>query len=335
MRLLSYGEDGCLKITIFDDDAIPPYAILSHTWGADTDEVTFADLAKGDGNHEPNYKKMFRNKKKPSYKKMPGYKKIRFCGEQAQQDGLQYFWVDTCCIDKSHKAELFLAIQSVFRWYQNAMKCYVYLSDVSTKKGKASGSSTEIDWEHAFRSSGWFTRGWTFQELLTSSIVEFFSQEWKKLGGKMSLKSLINKTTSIPPEALEGTPLSQFSVNERLRWREGRTTKNKEDGAYSLLGIFGVDLAKVYGEGEAGALGRLKREIDISQRCLRDTRSTDPCDDKKRIEDTKGGLLADSYRWVLDNIAFQQWQQKSYSQPTAMGKGGPWQGQDDVALRPY
>ncbi|CAN9463327.1 unnamed protein product [Alternaria alternata] len=141
----------------------------------------------------------------------------------------------------------------------------------------------------------------------------------------MSLKSLIHKITSIPFGALEGTPLSQFSVNERLRWREGRTTKNEEDGAYSLLGIFGVDLAKVYGEGEAGALGRLLREIDISQICVRDIRSTDPCDDKKRIEDTKGGLLADSYRWVLDNTVFRQWQQKPNSRLLWV-KGDPGKG---------
>jgi hypothetical protein len=123
MRLLKYEEDGKLTITSFED-AIPPYAILSHTWGADTEEVTFADIAKGDGKH------------KYSYMKKPGYKKIRFCGVQAQQDGLQYFWVDTCCINKTDKAELSLAIQSMFCWYQNATKCYVYLSDVSTKRAK-------------------------------------------------------------------------------------------------------------------------------------------------------------------------------------------------------
>ncbi|RYN87201.1 Vegetative incompatibility protein [Alternaria tenuissima] len=307
MRLLKYEEDGRLGITSFDNNALPSYAILSHTWGLDSEEVTFADLAKGDSEHKP------------------GYTKIRFCGEQAQQDGLQYFWVDTCCIDKSDKAELSLAIQSMFHWYQNAAKCYVYLSDVSTKKRKAGGLSTEFTWEPAFRSSRWFTRGWTLQELLAPSIVEFFSQEWKKLGDKMSLKSLIHKITSIPLEALEGTPLSQFSVNERLQWREGRTTKNEEDGAYSLLGIFGVDLAKVYGEGEAGALGRLLREIDISQICVRDIRSTDPCHDKKRIEDTKGGLLADSYRWVLDNTVFRQWQQKPNSRLLWV-KGDPGKG---------
>ncbi|CAN9079591.1 unnamed protein product [Alternaria alternata] len=147
MRLLRYEDDGRLTITSFEDGAIPPYAILSHTWGEDAEEVTFADIAKGRSKHKPGYKKMFGNKK------TPGYEKIRFCGQQAQQDRLQYFWVDTCCIDKSDKAELSLAIQSMFRWYQNAAKCYVYLSDVSTKKRKAGGVSTESTWEPAFRSS--------------------------------------------------------------------------------------------------------------------------------------------------------------------------------------
>jgi hypothetical protein len=199
MRLLRYEEDGRLTITRFDDNAIPRYAILSHTWEEDAEEVTFADLAKGDGKHKP------------------GYKKICFCGEQAQQDDLQYFWVDTCCIDKSDKAELSLAIQSMFRWYQNATKCYVYLSDVSTNQRKAGGLSTEFTWEPTFRSTRWFTRGWTLQELLAPSIVEFFSQEWERLGDKMSLKSLIKKITGIPYEALDGAPLSRFSVDERLR----------------------------------------------------------------------------------------------------------------------
>ena len=141
MRLLRYEDDGRLTITSFDDGAIPPYAILSHTWGPDAEEVTFADLAQGGGMHKR------------------GYKKICFCGEQAKQDGLQYFWVDTCCIDKSDQAELSFAIQSMFRWYQNATKCYVYLSDVSTKKRKLNDMLTQFTWESAFRSSRWFTRG--------------------------------------------------------------------------------------------------------------------------------------------------------------------------------
>jgi hypothetical protein len=126
MHLLRYEDDCRLTIASFEDNAIPRYAILSHTWGPDAEEVTFADLAEGGGKHKS------------------GYNKIRFCGDQAQQDGLQYFWVDTCCIDKSDKAELSLAIQSMFRWYQNATKCYVYLSDVSTRKRKAGDLPTEF-----------------------------------------------------------------------------------------------------------------------------------------------------------------------------------------------
>jgi hypothetical protein len=312
MRLLKYGEDGCLTITSFDQNAIPHYAILSHTWGADAGEVTFADLANGDGKHKPDYRKKL------------GYKKIRFCGEQTQQDGLQYFWVDTCCIDKTDKAELSLAIQSMFRWYQDATKCYVYLSDVSTKKRKAESISAEFTWEAAFRLSRWFKRGWTLQELLAPSIVEIFSQKWEKLGDKMSLKSMISKITGIPHQALQGT-FSQFDIEERLRWKGNRKTKLKEDIAYSLSGICDVDIAPVYGEGEEEAFRRLHDKIRKQEECLRDLRATDPRNDKKRIEETKGGLLADSYRWVLDNTTFQQWQQDPQSRLLWI-KGDPGKG---------
>ena len=308
MHLLKYDEDGRLTIPSFEDGAIPPYAILSHTWGADAEEVTFADLAEGGGG-----------------KHKPGYKKIRFCGAQAQQDGLQYFWVDTCCIDKSDQAELSLSIRSMFRWYQNATKCYVYLSDVSAKKRKLDDMLTQSTWEPTFRSSRWFTRGWTLQELLAPSTVEFFSQEWKKLGNKISLKSVIRKITGIPHEALDGAPLSHFSVDERLRWKGDRKTKREEDAWYSLAGIFDVEIAPAYSEGAASAFKRLKDEIDKLEVCIRDIRHTDPRHDKKRIEDTKGGLLADSYRWVLDNTTFQQWQQDPNSRLLWV-KGDPGKG---------
>jgi hypothetical protein len=227
MRLLHYDDHGELGITSFDDRATQPYAILSHTWGADADEVTFGNFAEGGGTHKS------------------GYKKIRFCGGQAQQDRLQYFWVDTCCINRSDKAELSHAIQFMFRWYQNAARCYVYLSDVSTRKRKADGMLGKSDWEPTFRASRWFTRGWTLQELLAPSTIDFFSQEWAKLGDRTSPKLLIHKITSISLEALNGDPLSQFSVNERLRWKEDRETKREEDGAYSLQGILSVNIAPV------------------------------------------------------------------------------------------
>jgi hypothetical protein len=139
------------------------------------------------------------------------------------------------------------------------------------------------------------------------------------------LKSLIKKTTSIPCEALSGVPLSQFSVNERLRWKGDRQTKREEDAWYSLSGIFDVEIAPAYSEGVGSAIKRLKDEIDKLEICIRDIRHTDPRHDKKRIEDTKGGLLADSYRWILGNTAFQQWQQDPHSRLLWV-KGDPGKG---------
>jgi hypothetical protein len=340
MRLLKYEEYGELTISSFDDNAIPPYAILSHTWGADIEEVTFTDLTKNSG------------------KDKPGYKKIRLCGEQASRDGLEYFWIDTCCINKENQAELSLAIDSMFRWYRNSARCYVYLSDVSSQTSNTDPEhsvhqsdlqiSRWFTWiwiflivqpifrwypstirrfftlsdvcspqacESKLQRSRWFTRGWTLQELLAPRVFEFFSREWCKLGDKISLKSEIYEVTAIPYEALKGAPLSQFSVEERFRWRQNRHTKLKEDAAYSLSGIFDVDIAPLYGEGGEEAFRRLHGKIREQEEydrkreeCLRDLYATDPRKDKKRIEETKGGLLADSYRWVLDNTTFQQWQ---------------------------
>ena len=121
MRLVRRSNSGEFSLTedFVSKDTIPPYAMLSHTWGADAEEVTFEDLTNGTG------------------KDKPGYKKILFCGEQARQDNLQHFWVDTCCINKADFTELSEAINSMFRWYRNATRCYVYLSDVSATKRKA------------------------------------------------------------------------------------------------------------------------------------------------------------------------------------------------------
>ncbi|PMD58824.1 heterokaryon incompatibility [Hyaloscypha bicolor E] len=124
MRLLAYNNDGEFSLAEFFDDDIPEYAILSHRWGAE--EVTFKDVIDGTG------------------KRKAGYGKIRFCGEQARRDGLQYFWVDTCCIDKSNNTELAEAINSMFRWYQDATRCYVYLSDVSRPPFDTDDKSNEL-----------------------------------------------------------------------------------------------------------------------------------------------------------------------------------------------
>jgi hypothetical protein len=53
---------------------------------------------------------------------------------------------------------------------------------------------------------------------------------------------------------------------------------------------------------------------DEDNSCLVDLLLTDPRNEKIRIERTKGGLLIDSYRWILDNCEFQRWRDSSHSQ---------------------
>jgi hypothetical protein len=296
MRLL-HSETGRFTLTkdFTGDDQIPPYAILSHTWGPDNEEVTFEDIVNGTGEAKP------------------GYKKIRFCGEQARQDGLCYFWIDTCCINKSNNAELSRSINSMFRWYRNATRCYVYLLDVSRCSISGNHKCTPRLWESDFRKSRWFTRGWTLQELLAPASVEFFSREGQRLGDKSFLMTQICDITNIPYTALDGHPLSQFSVEERLRWIQHRQTTLEEDKAYSLLGIFDVYILPIYGEGWGKAHDRLLDEFHKMQKCIQDLRLSDPRDDKKRIEDTKGGLLEGLYDWILENSDFRQWRNDQQS----------------------
>ena len=151
----------------------------------------------------------------------------------------------------------------MFRWYRNAAKCYVYLADVSRPAlGTDSNLPNQPPWESSFRKSRWFTRGWTLQELVAPALVEFFSKEGERLGNKRSLERHIHEVTGIPVQALRDSPLSDFSVPERMLWAEDRDTTRKEDKAYSLLGIFDVHMPLIYGEGREKAFKRLREEID-------------------------------------------------------------------------
>jgi Heterokaryon incompatibility protein (HET) len=248
MRLLKRDCDDALRIVDCARGNIPPYAILSHTWGADEEEVTFSEIIEGSG------------------KSRTGYNKILFCGEQAARDGLQHIWIDTCCIDKSNSTELSEAINSMFRWYRDAAKCYVYLSDVSVYDSNTSDLSSQLTWESAFRNSRWFTRGWTLQELIAPMSVDFFSREGKRLGDKKSLEQHIHEATGIAVNCLRGDPLSSFSVNERMSWAAKRNTSREEDIAYCLLGIFDVYMPLIYGEGSRNASRRLYEEIKRSSK---------------------------------------------------------------------
>ena len=238
MRLLHFDPLGKPISTDFRGKTIPPYAILSHRWSES--EILIEDITSGE----------YKEKEK-------GYKKLKFCAEQAVRDKLQYFWIDTCCIDRWDKTERSRAINSMFQWYKNATRCYVFLSDVS-----ATELAQQSDWEALFRASAWFTRGWTLQELIAPVLVEFFSCEGRRLGDKASLDQLIHDITSIPLAALRNCALGQFTVPERKQWAKHRTTTEEEDIVYCLLGVIGVSMPTAYGEGQKSALRRLQAEVE-------------------------------------------------------------------------
>jgi hypothetical protein len=244
MRLLEITPDRGLKLTKdLEEDELPPYTILSHTWGPDDEEVTFQDLGEATGKHKD------------------GYRKLEFCAEQTRQDGQSHFWVDTCCIDKSNNVELNTAITSMFRWYKKAERCYVYLSDVGRIRNDTDGGC-DVSWQSEFRNCRWLRRGWTLQELLAPDMVEFFDNAGGWLGDKASLERHICDITGIPAEALRGRALSSFSIEERFSWQKSRRTKKPEDQAYSLSGICEVSMIPIYGEGQDKAMARLRQEIE-------------------------------------------------------------------------
>jgi hypothetical protein len=187
MRLLN---NKTLKIHEFFGSEIPPYVILSHTWGQG--EVSFQEMQQGNAQSKA------------------GFQKIRRCCEMASTDGFEHSWVDTCCIDKTSSVELSEAINSMYRWYRLSDVCYVYLADVPANLNPSATMQ-------AIRKSRWFTRGWTLQELIAPDSVTFFNNEWKELGTKHSLTSLLYEITSIDQGVLYSAKVIQsFSVAQRM-----------------------------------------------------------------------------------------------------------------------
>lgn len=248
MRLLNCGADGGF-FDIKSGSRAPFYAILSHLWGSEFDEILYRDILEDRA----------RSKNGTS-----GYQKLQFCQDWAKLDGLRYIWIDSFCIDKTNAVELQRAINSMFRWYKQATICYAYLSDVSTPTVPDNGNwSPEL--RDQFCASRWFKRGWTFQELLAPRIVRFYSCEGHYLGDKASLELLIHQATGIDILALRGKPLDRFPVETILSWARDRQTTELEDKAYSLAGLFGLCMTLHYGEGEQAAMDRLRRKAGKSR----------------------------------------------------------------------
>ncbi|OJD28977.1 het domain-containing protein [Diplodia corticola] len=232
MRLLNTST---LTLHYFPADP-PPYAILSHTWG--DQEVTFQEWLAKDRDQAIQMKS--------------GFLKVEsFCGKAAEA-GYQWAWADTCCIDKSSSAELSESINSMFRWYRSSCACFVYLSDVSDNR---------IALDSEFAQSRWFTRGWTLQELIAPATVIFYSRDWLHMGTKGDHYRIISYITGIGKRSLLRFQQDRsVSIASRMSWASKRQTTRLEDTAYCLMGIVGVNMPLLYGEGHK-AFQRLQEEI--------------------------------------------------------------------------
>lgn len=230
MRLLNVHT---FRLHTFHGDDVPAYAILSHTWLPDDEEVTFAAL------HTPSIR----------WRDVPGALKIDYLCQQAADDELDWAWIDTCCIDKTNSVELSEAINSMFRWYQKAQICYAYLVDVDEELGIS------------LLQSRWWNRAWTLQELVAPAKVSFYDRNWHLLGTKADLAKVISSRSGIDSETLQdATTMHVKSVACKMSWAANRAATRTEDLAYSLLGILGVSLSIQYGEGMA-AFSRLQKKI--------------------------------------------------------------------------
>jgi hypothetical protein len=224
MRLLN----GDFEFCDFDDKP-PPYAILSHTWSDNNEEeVLYQDLKDGT---------------------TKSLLKLELCREWTKAAGLEYFWIDTCCIDKRNDAELNYAIRSMWRWYCEAKVCFVYLSDLSLKKRKL-----DTDPLDTLKDCKWFTRGWTLQELVASKRIEIYARDGY-VGSREKLLPTLKSITGINL----GDPLPDHAT--RLSWVTKRVTKRPEDKAYCMLGMCDVSLVPLYGEGGELAWQRLQEAI--------------------------------------------------------------------------
>jgi hypothetical protein len=218
-----------------------------------------------------------------------GWGKIVGCCREVRRLGMRYVWIDTCCIDQKSSSEVYESINSMFDWYRIAKLCLAYLSDVTD--GLNTGDNDDIDTyidravdsartlrltssasqRRSLRGSGvnfnrsqWFHRGWTLQELIAPAEVWFYQYDWQLLGLRSSLAYRISCITDIDELILQKNGLlclHSFSVATKMSWAAGRRTSRPEDRAYSLMGLFGINMPTLYGEGEEAAFFRLQTKI--------------------------------------------------------------------------
>ncbi|KAI1121840.1 heterokaryon incompatibility protein-domain-containing protein [Nemania abortiva] len=256
MRLININTFGLEEFIGTPEEPVPPYVILSHTWG--DNEVTYSEMMSPTAAIQ----------EKEGYVKIKQFAATVALWTASRSGAVEYVWVDTCCIDKSSSAELSEAINSMYRWYKHASYCYVYLSDVDGLEIDSEEVPLEAQDKHrnnairdALENCRWMTRGWTLQELLANPRVMFFTRDWELLLTKKDWIPHLSMLLGIGRDVLTTCDPNLASVAQRMSWASRRHTTRAEDMAYCLLGIFDVSMPLLYGEGGERAFVRLQEEI--------------------------------------------------------------------------
>jgi hypothetical protein len=188
----------------------------------------------------------------------PQIDKIRNTCRVAREDKLEWVWIDSCCINKDSSEELNRSINAMFKWYQEAAVCYTFLSDVLSSEKHKTTTFKRVSSE---KDSEWFERGWTLQELLAPRTMKIFDANWLPMGTRAQLAPEIERVTGIEARFLDGSEkFRTASIATRLSWQARRRTTEEEEMAYSLLGVLGVSLVPLYGEGRQSFL-KLQQEL--------------------------------------------------------------------------
>ncbi|KAG1777457.1 heterokaryon incompatibility protein-domain-containing protein [Suillus placidus] len=217
------------------------WVMLSHRWGKE--EPTVHDI---------------QGKVVYQLKGVAGIEKLQMFCKKARGMGYRWAWSDTCCIDQKNPVEVQRSVNSMFVWYRQSALTIVYLSDVSPS----------VKWG-ALANSVWTTRGWTVQEFLAPKVILFYHKDWNLYLNDRSPNHKESPTIMKELEHSTGINATTFATfnpgmrgaREKLRWASHRVTTMPEDIAYSLFGIFGVQLPVNYGEMKQQAIGRLLQEI--------------------------------------------------------------------------
>ncbi|KAK1519196.1 hypothetical protein CPAR01_15634 [Colletotrichum paranaense] len=249
MRLLSTKTT---KLEVFHLENAPPYAVLSHLW--EHDEVLFQDM--GDLSRAA---------------RRGGFLKIQLACAAAERQGLGHIWIDTCCVDKDSEAERNEAVEFSFRIFKSAAVCIAYLSDVRSESAMLAEYTSVADpfldnnlegkFRHTFKRSRWFTRSWTLPELVAPPGLLFYSHGWELIGTRSQLREHLFDITGVDTFVLQGGDLAKVSVARKMFWATSRNAYRLEDIAYSLAGLFGVEMIPIYGEGNVRAFLRLQEHI--------------------------------------------------------------------------